>query len=107
MRHRARRWLFHRRKPNLQPLYQRTSWYDFAGRMHRAISIDMQLLLGEVTRADLRVQQKTRPVPAVEYDAPTVADHPRWIYADETERVESSGVDMHTTQEMKLEEIVR
>lgn len=105
MTHRARRWLFHRRNPTLQPLYQRTSWYDFEGRMRVAIAIDMQILLGEVTRAELLDKQRTRPVPTLDHDAPTLAVEQHWIYADETERVEIGSIDQHAT--LAMEEVAR
>lgn len=71
MRRSLRRWLLQRRTSTLQPLYQRTTWYDFAGRMHRAIALDIALLLGEITLAEVRAQQMTRLLPVVEPDAPT------------------------------------
>lgn len=76
MRRSLRRWLFHRRIPTIRPLCQRTSWDDFAGRMRRAITIDMLVLMGEVTLAELELMQVTRPLPAC--DAETLAEPRFW-----------------------------
>lgn len=97
MRKGLRRWLLQRRTSTLQPLYQRTSWYDFAGRMHRAIALDVALLLGEITLAEIRAQQKTRPLPAVEPNAPTERVPGYWWYADETIHVADSRIDVNAT----------
>lgn len=108
MRKSLRRWLFQRRQPEIKPLYQRTSWYDFAGRMHRAIDIDIRIDLGEITRRELREQQKTRPLPVVDVNAPTIAEPAYWLfYDDDTIRVRSNIVDKNATEAMDLEAILR
>lgn len=85
MRTSARRWLLHRRKPNY--LYQRVSWYDFAGQMRRVIGLDIAadpamcalLITTRITAHITRiVAQPTRPLPS--FDAA--------FYQDETIRVD-------------------
>jgi hypothetical protein len=98
MRKSLRRWLLHRRGPKMKPLIQRIGWFDFAGRMHRAIDVDVRVLLGEVTRADLARQQATKPLPRISHNAPTVAMPPVSFYADETLRVPCSSVDENATE---------
>lgn len=55
----------------MPPLYQRTNWANFAVRMRRAIAIDIAILIGDATRADLLSIQVTRPLPRIEYNAAT------------------------------------
>ena len=69
--------------------------------MHRAIDIDVRVLLGEVTRASLSRQQKTRPLPRVSPNAPTMAV-PVSYYADETIRVACNSVDEYATELIEL-----
>lgn len=79
--------LLRRGEPEMKPLAMRTTWGDFAHRMHRAIEIDIQVELGEVTLAELKAMQLTRPVPIIDHGAPTEAapSLPRyWFYSDET-----------------------
>ena len=83
MRRSLRRWLLHRRVQRVQSLVLRTSWYDFAGRMRRAIALDIQFDLGELRRADLLRQQATKPLPRVDPNAPTVVQR-YWMYDDAT-----------------------
>lgn len=86
MRRSVRRWLLQWRKPKLDPLWLRaSSWYDFEGRMRRAIAIDIAVELGEVTRSELLEKQITRPLPTVDPDAPTEQATARhWFYAEDT-----------------------
>lgn len=94
MKPRARRWLLHRRKPEY--LYQRVSWYDFAGQMRRLIGLDIAAnpamcapdvktrLTAHITRI---IAQPTRPMPS--FDAA--------FYQDETARVDT-GADPNATE---------
>lgn len=86
MRTSLRRWLLYRREPKIKPLALRTTWGDFAFRMRRAIDIDIQVELGEVTLAELKAMHITRPIPAIDHGAPTEAAparHGYWYYSDE------------------------
>lgn len=102
MRKSLRRWLLHRRQPQVKPLYQRTSWYDFAGRMHRTLDLDIRFDLGEITRSEWRDQKKTKPLPAVDPNAPTEAAHLHWSCADETIAEVGIEIDQYATQPMEL-----
>ena len=101
MRRSVLRWLLRRGKPKIAPLYQRTSWYDFEGRMHRAIALDMAIELGEITRAEVVARQITRPLLSVDPAAPTeqapASQH--WFYNDAT--IASGIVDEHATRAME------
>lgn len=101
MRTSLRRWLLHRREPKLKPLYQRTSWYDFAGRMRRAIAIDIAIELGEVRRSELLALHATRMIPIVDPAAETVAAQSCQFYAEET----VAEIDVYATQ--PIPELVR
>lgn len=105
MRKSLRRWLLQRRSPKIQPLIQRTSWGDFAYRMRRAIALDIAIDLGEMTRSEARTRQRTRPLPAIDYNASTIAGpvSPSWeFYAGDTMRAERCRVDEYETQEIPL-----
>ena len=77
MRKSVLRWLLQRGKPQHKPLAMRTSWPDFYDRMHKAIALDMALLLGEITLAEVRRMQITRPLPTI-HSAETLAEPRVW-----------------------------
>ena len=54
------RWLLHRDKPQMKPLAMRTSWYDFAGKMHEALARDMRILLDEARAEDFYARPTAR-----------------------------------------------
>lgn len=102
MRTSLKRWLITRGKPKQQPLYARLIWNDFAWRMHRAIDIDVRVLLGEVTLAELKRRQQTKPLPRVDPSAETLAGPRVWTYYDEeTERAPRVLIDRYATDPME------